>query len=74
MKIDESKKAFPGPDKYSSMGMSLYDYYIGQAIAGLYANPNFNPFTDKAFIAEIIELAHGIAERAIKHKEDNYHV
>lgn len=71
MKVDDSKKAFPSP---SNIGMSLYDYYVGQAISGLMANPNFNFYEEKNFIKEIVGVAHKVAEESIKQKRDNYDV
>ena len=71
MKIDDSKKAFPGTKEN---GMSLYDYYVGQAISGLMANPNFNFYEEKNFIKEIVGVAHKVAEESIKQKRDNYDV
>lgn len=71
MKVDDSKKAFPGTKEN---GMTLYDYYVGQAIQGLTANPNFNPYEDMTFVPQIVGIAHKVAEEAIKQKRDNYDV
>ena len=44
-KIDDGGSAFPLPDQYrlqemgSGYGMSLRDYFAGQALAGVLANP-----------------------------------
>lgn len=69
MKVDDSKKAYPGSIEN---GMTLYDYYVGQAIHGLTANPNFNPHAGGNFTPAIVSTAHRIAEEAIKQKRDNY--
>ena len=69
MKVDDSKKAYPGSIEN---GMTLYDYYVGQAIHGLTANPNFNLHAGASFIPGIVGTAHKIAEEAIKQKRDNY--
>ena len=74
MKVDDSKKAFPSMSNkdLSHKGMSLYEYYIGKAISGLMANPNFNPLEDSINIAELARVAHKMAVAQLKHKEDNY--
>ena len=40
--IDDGGDAFPHPD--GSFGMSLRDYFAGQALAGMCANPDLTSF------------------------------
>ena len=43
--------AFPNSRDACIYGMSLEDYYIGQALAGMMANPNLSPDTPDKTIA-----------------------
>ena len=52
----EGESAFPS-DRYGETGLSERRYYIGQALAGLCANPNFSQ-------APIGQLAHMAIEEA----------
>ena len=45
MRNNDDETAFPvaiGQTAADSKGMSLRDYFAGQVIAGMYANPNYN--------------------------------
>jgi hypothetical protein len=43
--------------------MSLEDYYIGQALAGMMANPNLSPDTpDKTIAREARSIARAVLE------------
>lgn len=51
------KQAFPYRGKYfSSAGMSLRDYFAGQALAGIMTNPNMSPL-NRDYDALIIDRA-----------------
>lgn len=56
--------AFPVPDS-NHLGMSLRDWFAGQALMGLHANPNLND-NDPAFDAKLSYKAADamLAERA----------
>ena len=43
--------AFPNSREDCQYGMSLEDYYIGQVLAGMMANPNLSPDTPYKSIA-----------------------
>lgn len=57
------KQAFPYRGEYfSSAGMSLRDYFAGQVLAGIMANPNPVPLT-RDYDALIIDRAVDLAEQ-----------
>jgi len=55
--------AFPNGRETCIYGMSLEDYYIGQALAGMMANPNLSPdTTDKTIAREARIIARAVLE------------
>ena len=44
--IDDGGPAFPVPSGWVSKGMSLRDWFAGQALAGLLADTNYGSRTD----------------------------
>lgn len=54
MSIDNDTMAFPMvvPNNWESyqQGMSLRDWFAGQALAGIMANPNLRPLSDSTFL------------------------
>jgi len=57
------KQAFPYRGEYfSSAGMSLRDYFGGQALAGIMTNPNMSPL-NRDYDALIIDRAVDLADQ-----------
>ena len=57
------KQAFPFKDDYvRHLGMSLREYYAGQALLGLLANSTIDPYNDNHYIC-LADTAVDLADR-----------
>ena len=55
--------AFPSPHYIDVDGMTLLDYFAGQALAGIMANPKFDLIN-----IDIGDFAYTIAENTLNHR------
>lgn len=56
-------RAFPND---FDAGMSLHNWYMGQAITGLCASHGIHHFNNEDGIKEIVKMAKAIADEAVK--------
>lgn len=61
MKPIEGEPAFPS-DRYGETGLSERRYYIGQALAGICANPNRSHWKANGSAAEAIKVADAVMQ------------
>jgi hypothetical protein len=61
--------AFPVPNEYKASGMTLQDWFAGQALAGLLANGSDLDFDDLTDIAYLVSRKMMMA----KYTEEKYH-
>ncbi len=57
----EGKPAFPS-DRYGQTGLTERRYYIGQALAGICANPNRSHWKANGAAAEAIKIADAVMQ------------
>lgn len=68
MMMTKNPPAFPNPSDDRVKGMSLRDYFAGQALAGLLAAPH-NKIEDLDGIRSIAEFAYDLADAMIDARE-----
>lgn len=72
-KINDGGNAFPACNEANvngTMGMTLRDWFAGQALAGLCANPNESPDEDGASDRDVIaSVAYELADAMLAARE-----
>lgn len=78
--INKDEKAFPssysffgrkGEEEIIHTGMSLRDWFAGQALSGLTSNPNYNDIQYDVIAKEALEAADAILKEREKNQQND---